>query len=279
MKKALKVAGWLLVIIIVLLGTVFIVAWKSPKYYTLNKVIVSRDSITPFASYHLIAGHPRPYIIEGKNFVIMGAQHTRDPQHPEIATIESKWKSLNPTVALVEGRLGFLMPGVMDPVKELGEGGKVAELAKESGVPLYNWDLSKDVLAEQLKTKFNAEQIALYQILNPYFSKLRFGKPGSPEKAIEEYLHRAQFVQQEDNIKTPADIDRIWKKYFPAGPDWRETSDETDLPGYLADIMAYTNDLRNRQLVAVVKELTSKQERVFLISGSSHAACVAPAFQ
>lgn len=279
MKKALKVAGWLLVILIVLLGTVSVVAWKSPEYYTLHKVPAQADSITSFASYHLIADHPRPYILEGKNFVIIGATHTRDPQHHEIATIESKWKTLNPTVALVEGRLGFLLPGIMNPVKELGEGGKVAELAKENGVALYNWDLSKEVLAEQLKAKFSAEQIALYQVLTPYFSKLRFGKPASPEKAIEEFLHRAQYVQQEDNFKTPADLDRIWKKYFPAGPDWRGTSDEITLPGYLNDIMAYTNDLRNRQLVAVVKELTSKQERVFLISGSSHAACVAPAFQ
>jgi hypothetical protein len=30
-------------------------------------------------------------------------------------------------------------------------------------------------------------------------------------------------------------------------------------------------------LVAAIKELTAKGERVFVISGSSHAVCVAPA--
>ena len=71
----------------------------------------------------------------------------------------------------------------------------------------------------------------------------------------------------------------LWKKYFPAGPDWRDTSDEYALPGYLAAIMTTSNDIRNRQLVTIVKELTQKGERVFLICGSSHAYCVSPAFR
>jgi hypothetical protein len=278
MKKVFKIAAWLLVIVVLLLGAVYFLAWKSPKYYTVTNVISLRDSITPFSQYELISDHPRPYIITGKNFVIMGAAHTRDPLHADIKLIEEKWKGLKPTIALVEGRLGFLLPMLMNPVKELGEGGKVSELAKGDGVPLYNWDLSKEVLAAQLQSKFSGEQVALAQILNPYFSNLRFGKPASPEQFIQEYLPRARFVGQEGNFKTVADVDRYWKKYFPAGKDWRETSDETALPGYLADMMAYSNDLRNRQLVAVVKELAGRQERVFLICGSSHAACVAPAF-
>jgi hypothetical protein len=279
MKKVFKIAVWLLVIVIVLLGTVYLIAWRSPQYYTLKTVVITGDSITPFSSYPLIAGHPRPYIIEGKNFVIIGATHTRDPKHPEIDQIEERWKALKPTVALVEGRLGFLLPGIMNPVKELGEGGKVQQLAKADGVPLYNWDYSKDVLATQLQTTFNAEQVALAQILNPYFSNLRFGRPASPENFVREYLGRARFVGQQEHFKTVADVDRSWKKHFPESKDWRETSDETALPGYLNDMMVRTNDLRNRRLVMIVKELVVRQERVFLICGSSHAACVAPAFQ
>jgi hypothetical protein len=86
-------------------------------------------------------------------------------------------------------------------------------------------------------------------------------------------------VGLEDSIKTVADVDRAWKKYFPAGPDWREVSDEYELPGYLATLMATSNDIRNRQLVAAVKELTKKGERVFVVCGSSHAYCVAPSFK
>ena len=40
---------------------------------------------------------------------------------------------------------------------------------------------------------------------------------------------------------------------------------------------AVTNDLRNRQLVAAVVGLRSKGEIVFVLCGSSHAACILPA--
>jgi hypothetical protein len=36
---------------------------------------------------------------------------------------------------------------------------------------------------------------------------------------------------------------------------------------------------RNQHLVAVIKELLAKKERIFAIMGSSHAVCVAPSFQ
>jgi len=277
-KKALKVFLWVILAVIILCGIIYLISWKSPKYYKVSD-IHNTDSIIPFKNYAQIIDHQRPFIISSPNkYTVFGSAHTRDPNHFEIALIEKEWQKLKPTIALIEGRLGFLIPGIMDPVKNLGEGGKVKALAEKNNVPIYNWDLPKEILAEQLLKKFNAEQVALSQILNPYFGQLRFGKPTSPEGFIEEYLKRAKYVQQENNIKTAADVDRIWKKYFPAGPDWRNVSDENGLPGYLEDMIAITNDLRNRQLVVVIKELSAKGERVFASCGSSHAACIATAF-
>jgi hypothetical protein len=254
---------------------VFFVAWKSPKYFVVGQKHAAA-SIIPFKNYN--PEHARPYIVNKPGLVVFGAEHTRDPNHPQIARLEQDWNRLQPTIALVEGRLGFLLPGLMDPVKELGEGGKVAQMAKKAGIPLYNWDLSKEELASGLQQHFSREQIALYQILNPYFSQVRFGKPAEETTFLEPYFKRAAFVGLQDSIKTIADIDRAWRKHFPA-IDWRNVSDETTLPGYLDDMMAVTNDLRNQQLVAAVKELMAKGEKVFVVCGSSHAVCVAPAFK
>ena len=212
-------------------------------------------------------------------FRSFGAAHTRDPNNNEILMIEKEWQKLKPTIALVEGRLGFLIPGLMDPVRYLGEGGKVKYLAQKDHIPLYNWDLPKETLAKELLIKFNPEQIAIAQILSPYFSELRFGKPGSPEKFIGPFLERAIYAGQENNIKTINDIDRIWKKYFPAGEDWRNINDQYGLPGFLDEIACFTNDLRNQQLVASIKDLTAKGEKVFVTCGSSHAACISVAFK
>lgn len=276
MKKIFRALAWVVGIVIILLGVVYLMAWKSPKYYSPVSQC-SNTNIVPFNQYDSIADHPRPLIIGDKNFVVFGATHTRDPKDPQIAEIEFKWKQLKPTIALVEGRLDFLLPGLMDPVKNLGEGGKVKALAGEDGIPVYNWDLSKEELAKQLKQQFTPEQIALAQILSPYFSSLRFGKPSSPEKYLEEYLHRAKYAGVEDKFRTPADVDREWKKIFPGGPDWRNVSDEHGLPGYLEDYLTAINDLRNQQLVCAITQLVAKGERVFVICGSSHAACIKPA--
>lgn len=279
MKKVLKATLYIFIILVALMAVVYTWAWKSPSYYTITGTYSAKDSVIPFKDYHLVNDHARPFVVEGKNYVIFGASHTRDPQDPEIKQVEEKWNKLQPTVALIEGRLDFFLPGVMNPVEKLGEGGKVKQLASKNNIPIYNWDLSKEVLARQLQPTFTAEQIALAQILNPYFGQLRFGKPESPENYISEYFKRAAYVGQEKNFQTVADIDRAWKKYFPSAKDWRETSDEYELPGYLSAMLTYTNDLRNRQLVAAVKELLAKNEKVFVICGSSHAVCVEPAFR
>ncbi len=279
MKKFFKIMLWCIASVVVICGILFVIAWRSPGYYILSGP-PAPDSITPFREYDQISGHKRPYVFStpGK-FIVFGATHTRDPKDPQIQMIEREWQLLKPGIALVEGRLGFLIPVIMDPVKKLGEGGKVNALAKRDGIAVYNWDLSKEVLAKQLLHKFDGSQIAISQILSPYFGQLRFGKPSSPEEYIQPYLKRASFAGQEANFKTAADIDRYWKKYFPNGPDWRDVSDETALPGFLDEMMQFTNDLRNRQLVSAIKELTAKGERVFVICGSSHAACIAPAFK
>ena len=274
MKKALKILSWLLILAIGVGGSIYMLAWKSPPYYIAKKS--SSIDYLSFENYQ--ANHRKPFIIEQKNLVIFGAEHTRNRKDAQIRLLKDRWDRLQPTVALVEGRLGFLLPMFMNPVENLGEGGKVKELAERDDVPLFNWDLSKEELAKRMQEKFSSEQIALSQILNPYFSNMRFGKPANPENFVEPYLKRAANVGLQNQIKTVADVDRTWKKYFPS-LDWRNVSDEYGLPGYLGEMMAVSNNLRNQQLIEAIKELTAKGERVFVICGSSHAVCVEPAFK
>ena len=119
---------------------------------------------------------------------------------------------------------------------------------------------------------FPAEQVALFYVLRPYFSNLRFGRPANPEKFVEEFRSkRTRYPGLEGTLPSIAAIDSMWARDFAGLPDWRETSDEYGLPGYLRQLSDRSNALRDEHLAAVLLDLVHRGERVFAVSGSSHA--------
>ncbi|UQA59183.1 hypothetical protein [Polyangium aurulentum] len=279
LRRIAKIAAAVLLVLAAALAIFWFWAWRSPPYHLDVPAAEATSRIVPFARYGEIENHARPYVVDAGSIVVFGATHTRDPADPQLATLESAFEKLAPTVVLVEGRLGFLLPGIMDPVVHHGEGGKANALARAAGARVYNWDLPKDVLARRLVEKFTQEQVSLYVVLLPYFSKLRFGKPASPDDFVAEFLHRAAIPELGGAIRSVADIDRVWQRDFPGKPDWRDTSDEYGLPGYLGAMMAASNDARNEHLVRLLLHLRGQGERVLAVTGSSHAACVEPALR
>lgn len=256
--------------------------WRSPKPYSRFNACPDSYSVLTMTAYGELAEmHSRPYVyrktLGGGEVLVYGAEHTKDPDDKQIADIASRWEAFKPDVALVEGRLGFLLRPFMHPVKEYGESGWVAALAKRDDVVLYSWEPSVDAVNRALESRYTPEQLALGRILNPYFSNLRFGKPASPEAYVTDVLDRATEFGVQDKFKSVDDVDRYWRQYFPAGPDWRDVSDQWGLPGYLGEISDERNRIRNAHLACIVIDMTNRGERVLVIAGSSHAVCIEPA--
>jgi hypothetical protein len=273
-RIVLRSLAGLLAIAVVLTVLTFTFFWRSPSYYLDVEAYLGEAKVVPKRDYRL--GHPQPYVYEAGGVLVYGSVHTNDPYDPLLRDIENRWHTFQPTVALVEGRLGFLIPGLMDPVTEYGEMGRVYALAKADGITTYTWELPWDSAATTLASQFPPERVALYFILRPYFSNLRFGRPASPESFLEEYLHRASIPALAGTIDDVDDIDRIWRRDFPGERDWRDVSDEGPLVGYLNDVGFASEDLRNQHLVRVVQTLRAKGERVFVVCGSSHAVLIEP---
>ena len=252
--------------------------WRSPAYYQSEGACLENENVLTMAEYgDVMDEHTRPYVVRTADVTVFGAEHTRDPEDVQIESIKSEWKRSRPTTALVEGRLGFLIPYVMNPVEEFGESGLVAALSRSDGVGLYSWELPKSDLILRLVETYTPEQVALSQVLTPYFSSYRFGPPENPDQFAGQFLSRARYPGLDNAISSVADIDSIWRRDFANVPDWRETSDQYGLPGYLADIGATANLIRNRHLLCTINDLRSQGERVFVICGLSHAVCIEPA--
>ncbi len=251
--------------------------WRSPGYYTdYPKITLSKPVMTSEEYDKVFETHVRPYIVhyEGSKGAVFlfGASHTKDPGDSQIYRIKEEWKKFCPSVALVEGRLGFLFTWFMEPVKEFGESGLVLELAKKDGIDFYTWEPTFEREIEFQLEKHPAERVALYYVIRPYASNLRHGKPDDPDSFIEEYrTKRTNFPGLENTLPSVASIDSIWKSDFPGAKDWRETSDEYGYPGYLQEIFIRSNAFRDEHFARVIIDLVHKGYRVFAVSGSSHA--------
>ena len=277
MVKRTLIAATALILGLMAVG--WIVIWRSPPFYTGYEPQDFPVPIMTMAEYgELLGEHSRPYIVTidkdngGGALVLFGAEHSMAPDHPQLSEIERRWMDLDPTVALVEGRLGFLIPGLMDPVKTFGEMGAVGALAKRSGVVLYSWEPSRETEVALMLRNFPPERVALFYVLRPYFSDLRHGKPDDPDTWVEPYLRRrTRWPGLENTISGIEDIDRIWQRDFAEHVDWRDTSDAYGLPGYLSGMSDRSNTIRGEHLANILVNLVNNGERVFAITGSSHA--------
>lgn len=257
-------------------------AWRRLPELAATAPSARCDRILSADGYGLLMDtHARPYVFRAPigrgEALVFGAEHVKDPAHGQCAEIVRAWDEFRPTVALVESRLGTMFPQLMDPVRTFGEPGLVHGLARRDGIRTYTWEPpTKTLIQSVLGQGFSKEQVALRMHLGPYFSNLRHGRPESPESFVRDTLaERNRWPGIEGVLGSVADIDAAWARAFPAGPDWRDVSDQFGLPGFLGAMDL--NLARDRHLVSIVEELAAQGERVFVIAGSSHAVKVHPA--
>lgn len=259
------------------------VFWTSPKSYSPAKPVVSQPSIMSLDEYTnsgLIDTHARPYtyVVQNKNgkgaVLVFGLDHTNDPSNNQLAEIEKQWAQFNPTVAMVEGRLGFLFSWLQNPVRKLGEGGLTAKLAKSDKVKLYSWEPARDSEIEILLQKFDPVHMAAFYCLRPY--------RGNYDGLTRDEANRVmqQLIKERTNhrgingyLKSVEQIDSLWKKYYPKLEDWRKYKHPKNgwPEGTFKQLAEATNSIRDVHMCNSIVELVNKGERVFITMGASHA--------
>lgn len=212
-----------------------------------------------------------PYILsidtEGKGALLYyGASHTRDPAHPQIADIMSRWEVFKPTVALYEGRSrGFFYGSLIEPFAGLPEPALVHKLARRDDVPLYTLEPAyADEVAELLQS-FSAEQVALYFFLRVYSSEA--GGVANEGLARDLLAKRTDVEGLRGSLSTLADVDHVWQRDFPDEDDWRIQRGE---PGYLSEISTSSRRIRGEHMARILIHLVDSGERVFAVVGSGH---------
>lgn len=214
-------------------------------------------------------GNPYLLSIDTENagaLLYYGASHTRDPAHPQIADITSRWAAFKPTVALYEGRRrGFFYGALIEPFAGLPEPALVHKLARRDAIPLYTLEPAyADEVADLLRS-FSAEQIALYFFLRVYTSEA--GGVADEALALDLLRKRTDVEGLRGSLATLADVDSLWRRDFSDQADWRVLQGE---PGYLADISEASRRIRGEHMARLLIDLVERGERVFAVVGSGH---------
>lgn len=195
-----------------------------------------------------------------------GASHTRDPDHPQLEDITSRWKAFAPTVALYEGRSrGFFYGALIEPFAGLPEPALVHKLARRDGVVIYTLEPTYSEEVAQLLDRFTPEQVALYFFLRVYSSEA--GGVANEALARDLLAKRTDVDGLRGSLTTLADVDRVWQRDFPVQADWSVVQGE---PGYLANISDQSREIRGRHMARVLIDLVERGERVFAVVGSGH---------
>jgi hypothetical protein len=271
--------------LLVLTALVWLTGWKKPPEYSGFDPIDLPVPVMTDAEYdRVIETHRRPYIYEISSgagaVLVFGAEHTRDPNNPQIGLISESWARFRPTVALVEGRMGFFPAAFVDPVEQFGESGAVYGLARRHRVEIHTWEQPLEIELTFILKEFPPEQVALFYVLRPYFGNRRFGKPADPGSFVEEYRRkRTRWPGLEGTLPDIGAIDAVWRRDFAGLPDWRDESDEDGLPGYLGAIARRAGIARDAHLVQAVIHLVRAGRRVFVVAGSAHAVKIEAALR
>lgn len=221
---------------------------------------------------------PAPYILEidaaNGSLLMYGAHHTRDPKNPQMADIERRWKSFQPTVALYEGRQrGFVDSRILEPLSGRTEAEKLQSLAHRDGVRLYSLEPRYEDEVAALLGKWSAERVALYFTMRVYWAE----SGGDPDDDLALHLlqKRTDVEGLRGTMTTVADIDRVWSREMQGLGDWRTLSEEP-YEGWIAEVSNDSRTIRGEHLSRALIDLVRRGERVFVVVGSGHVIRTEP---
>ena len=209
--------------------------------------------------------------------LFFGSLHTKDTAHPQLSALLRAWEEFQPTVALVEGRMGFFVGTATQGVGIFGEGAVVYACAEDAGIPIYTLEPPLAVEIDALGTIGDRTQVAMFRVLSGYMSARR-GGPVSDFKIGRLLSKRAAPLT--DGLPTIEALDAEFARLVPEYDGWRNMPEEAMWPGrtdtWLNLMATRGNEVRDEHFVRVMLDLVEHGERVLAIAGRSHTVVLEP---
>jgi hypothetical protein len=187
-------------------------------------------------------------IIRQESLVYFGSRHSRDGADPQMAEIERLWTTLQPSVALIEGGVPPVATSAREAMERYGEMGFVRFLAARDHVPVKSLDPSHEDQVKALQRVFPADTVKAFFALRAFTDGRADPMPKDLQKMV---------------------------------PDWRSATnawfDPTQNVAFTNEIVRELTQVRNRHMLATVRNELAAGKRVFAIAGRTHVIMQSPA--
>lgn len=219
--------------------------------------------------------------------VILGAEHARDPSHPQFARIAAEFEAAAPTLVLFEGPDRGEKASAEETIREAGESGFARFLARRSGTRLRSLEPSPGDQFGALAGQFPIDQVMLFFVLRET-ARLRDREKLSGEAldaAVTKLLENAAKIGPGLPFSDLAGLAAASERYWP-GRDWRSADPRWFQPGgddktsggvFLAAINRADSMNRDRHMVRLIAEAAKAGERTFVVVGRNHVPMQVPA--
>ncbi len=286
----LRRLGYAAVLIVVALAAiVWQFGWWAPDQYTPAPTVTISGEIFDSAGHNARVSllDDGPYVLHIESdgapagrgaLLFFGSLHSKDPDHPQQAALRRVWEAFKPTVALVEGRMGFFVGTATQGIGVFGEGATVYALAEDAGIPLYTLEPPLEVEIAALEEIGDRTQVALFRVLSGYMSARRGGEVS--DFKIKRLLSK-RAAPLTDALPTIEAFDAYFAAQFPQYPGWRDLPEAAMWPGktdtWMNLMATRSSRVRDEHFARVMMDLTLRGERVLAIAGRSHTVMLEPA--
>lgn len=226
---------------------------------------------------------------EGGALQFYGAEHSRDPGHPQFDGIEEAFAQFRPTLVFYEGPERPLETTREATITGYGESGFVRFLAARDGVPVARLEPDPRAEFRAVMAEFEPEQVALFYVLREA-ARLRDREGLSQDAlraAVAQLLERAAAVGAMP-FATLDELEAAYARYWNEPARWWEApqrwfdpnlSSEATGGLFTNDVNRASSEFRNEHMYRVLSEAVRQGERVFAVVGRNHVPMQAPALR
>ncbi len=214
-----------------------------------------------------------PYVLHLERgpatILYIGALHTSDAAHPQLAEIERLWAEFQPTVALCEGRERMFRFASRPESGTLRESELLRILAQRDDVPIYSLEPTYEAEVGDLLRQFEPRLVATYMTLRVFTSDVQ-GYDGDRDALAQSLLRkRTDVAGLRGSLSSIEDLDTYWRERFLAEPDWRTLQDIDNVP-LLVEVGNASREVRGEHMIRTLVDLAARGERVLAVVGASH---------